>query len=370
MKDFAFVLLLSQAVLRANIWCVGLPMNPLAQSQRYPSFRHLVASVPSFQAILSKKISKTSEESVINTKYDSSAPPKHENDKTESELATIKPFTTKAEQTSESTNFKISNMNYTAKSEKERDDGFPSQSPNSYDLLVSDCGTTGTRPYEGRVVGGDLVANALYPWMVSITYRYFFICGGTIISSKFVLTAAHCLVKTRSSRQIRVKFFSKHIQIRRTFLHPRFLSYGPDAALIQLQDALDSSLAPVCFSSRPPPALGTPVMVLGRGRVQETGPLSEGLHSAIIEVLSNETCTYAYGIHFNSEYVCAGTSTGVPDTCHGDSGGPLLYQIEGRWHQMGIVSFGNGCGKPKFPGVYSKVNSFYGWAKNIILPRT
>ena len=83
--------------------------------------------------------------------------------------------------------------------------------------------------------------------------------------------------------------------------------------------------------------------------------------------MTNSKCSEANDHIFSGsdriseKQICAGYDEGGKDTCQGDSGGPLLVPFNDRWVQMGIVSYGNGCAKPRFPGVYTRVSYFIPW---------
>jgi len=69
-----------------------------------------------------------------------------------------------------------------------------------------------------------------------------------------------------------------------------------------------------------------------------------------------------------STQICAGIQTGGRDTCQGDSGGPLVYNPKGtkQWVLIGITSYGNGCARYNYPGIYTKVAAFLPWIEQKI----
>ena len=84
-------------------------------------------------------------------------------------------------------------------------------------------------------------------------------------------------------------------------------------------------------------------------------------------VWKNNDCDKAYFQRITDTFVCAGLREGGKDTCQGDSGGPLMLYQDERWTQIGIVSFGNKCAEPGFPGVYTRIGKFVEWiASNMV----
>ncbi|KAF1379973.1 hypothetical protein PFLUV_G00181640 [Perca fluviatilis] len=86
-----------------------------------------------------------------------------------------------------------------------------------------------------------------------------------------------------------------------------------------------------------------------------------------VPIVGNRQCNCDYGVgRITNNMICAGLSAGGKDSCQGDSGGPLVSKQGSRWILGGIVSFGNGCAKPNFPGVYTRVSQYQSWINSQI----
>uniref|UniRef100_A0A7N8Y7F0 Peptidase S1 domain-containing protein n=1 Tax=Mastacembelus armatus TaxID=205130 RepID=A0A7N8Y7F0_9TELE len=101
--------------------------------------------------------------------------------------------------------------------------------------------------------------------------------------------------------------------------------------------------------------LGAEVSLPSPGTLQEVS----------IPIVSNTRCNAAYG-SITSNMMCAGLTQGGKDSCQGDSGGPLVSKNNTVWVQAGVVSFGYGCAKPNYPGVYTRVSQYENWINNQI----
>ncbi|KPJ15516.1 Proclotting enzyme [Papilio machaon] len=106
--------------------------------------------------------------------------------------------------------------------------------------------------------------------------------------------------------------------------------------------------------------------VVGWGTTRYGGAESSRQLEARMPVWRNEDCDRAYFQPITDTFLCAGYSRGGVDACQGDSGGPLMLQANGRWTQIGVVSFGNKCGEPGYPGVYTRVTRYLSWLQQNI----
>ncbi|XP_071512845.1 trypsin-1-like [Panulirus ornatus] len=226
-----------------------------------------------------------------------------------------------------------------------------------------------------RIVGGQETEVNEYPWQIGlVTSSYNLICGGSIISKDWVLTAAHCvdgsnvafvLIGDHDFTSGSDTSTARLAAVEQVISHPRYNSrtMDNDIALLKLRDSLEFSreVAPVCL----PPDLdnqyvGVTATVTGWGATSEGSSLSPQLQEVDVPVLSNAVCSSSYS-SITSNMVCAGFSEGGKDSCQGDSGGPMVYMDTNNYVQIGVVSFGRGCARPGYPGVYARVTEYMGW---------
>lgn len=234
----------------------------------------------------------------------------------------------------------------------------------------SAAAVSGEQP-EARVLGGAETSAEEAPWMVALLDaegRQF--CGGALVSEVKVVTAAHCTVdpatgERRSPESFEVVAGRADLRagdgvvgaVERMWVHPGYRGFaqGEDIAVLALDEPMTRGILPLVeqgdTASYQP---GTPGRVYGWGRTSESSPGSPVLRSVDVPVSSDADCRAAYP-EFNGEAMfCAGVPEGGRDACAGDSGGPLV--INGRL--AGVVSYGNGCGRPNTPGVYTRVSSY------------
>ncbi|GAB6023778.1 hypothetical protein CHUAL_008530 [Chamberlinius hualienensis] len=240
--------------------------------------------------------------------------------------------------------------------------------------IVEECGISHISP-ELRVIGGHPVIQGKWPWQVAVLNRFReTFCGGSLIAPQWVLTAAHCL---RNRLYVRVGEHDlseqegpeQEYRVVEHYLHP---NYNPgtmdnDIALLKLSSPVVASkyvqlaCLPKMNASLPQ---GQSCVILGWGKESHTDLTgTEVLHQARIPIVDMNSCQNGYDYYITDNMFCAGHPKGRIDTCAGDSGGPLLCEVNNKWHVYGVTSFGDGCAMRGKFGVYAKVPNYIDWVK-------
>ncbi|XP_076335773.1 venom protease-like isoform X6 [Tachypleus tridentatus] len=231
-----------------------------------------------------------------------------------------------------------------------------------------------------------------WPWMAAIfiekSGKKQFLCGGTLIDHRLVVSAAHCFIGIVNPKIYTVRLselnlnndndgsISQYFQVKGIRVHAQYIegmNYN-DIALLYLEKPVNYTkfIQPACLLAEETVGkslTGKDVIVTGWGQEYGGTVLQEGK----ILVISNTACENAYegSRDYNNklpqgltdDFLCAGTLGNESlDACQGDSGGPLLMTTnDGYWTLVGIVSVRAQCGVHSFPGVYTRVSAFLQW---------
>lgn len=219
----------------------------------------------------------------------------------------------------------------------------------------------------GRIVGGTETTIEHIPWIVSLRFFGSHRCGGSIISTTRVLSAAHCTAGI-SPNFLEIRAGSTnfgvggHLRTISQFVnHPLFSSstLRNDISILQFVTPLNTNLPSISIISLPyfSAPVGSLAQVSGWGATCESCSFSAILRYIMIPIISNLDCNRVYEGSITDGMMCALYPGGTRDACQGDSGGPLTHNnvLEG------IVSWGNGCARPNFPGVYTRVAFYRNW---------
>ncbi|XP_037917674.1 trypsin delta-like [Hermetia illucens] len=223
---------------------------------------------------------------------------------------------------------------------------------------------------DGRIVGGKATNIESYPHQVSLRRSGSHMCGGSIYKANVVITAAHCTSGQSASSLTVVAGTSSRTsggvsrQVASIRQHPSYSASttNNDISLLILSSGFtySSSIQPIALTSSAPGA-GTAVTVTGWGATKEGGAAAATLQVVTVNVISNSQCGSSYGSSkITSAMICAGVTGGGKDSCQGDSGGPLISGGK----LVGIVSWGNGCARSGYPGVYTNVAHFKSWVES------
>ena len=230
------------------------------------------------------------------------------------------------------------------------------------------------------IIGGTQSERGSSEWVVSVQDRFGHFCGGTLVAEDVVVTAAHCVEGVFASNLTAIvgrvdlsrSDDGESVSVSQIIVHPDYnaRSNDSDIAVLRLSDPV--SAAPIGYLTPDTASLadpGTQATVLGWGTTREGGASVTSLREVTVPIVSNVTANrpISYGGDVTDRMLAAGLTQGGVDSCQGDSGGPLVVNdSQGEPRLAGVVSWGEGCGRPNKFGIYARTTSFADWLDGIV----
>nr|AAU06120.1 trypsinogen [Takifugu rubripes] len=239
-------------------------------------------------------------------------------------------------------------------------------------VLLTVLGAAAAAPTDDRIVGGYECTAHSQPWQVSINIGYHY-CGGSLINDQWIISAAHCWQNPYTQIAILGDHHiwmhegtEQYMSVDAIYWHQSYdyttLDY--DIMLLKLAHPVTQNqyVKPVALPKACPEA-GDKCTVSGWGNIYSDDVFNPfNLQCVEVPILSDKECDNSYPGKITERMVCAGYLEGGKDACQGDSGGPLVCNNE----LHGIVSWGQGCAQPNYPGVYTKVCSLLPWIQDVL----
>jgi len=232
-----------------------------------------------------------------------------------------------------------------------------------------------------RVIAGTTPPRGSWPWQILLIYRGRPNCGGTLITPEWVITAAHCVYgreRTPSNFQVRVGEHNRtvvegsevDVTVRKIMRHPDYSRWtlNNDIAMLKLEKPvkLNKYVQPACLPKQKAP-VGSKCYITGWGKTHHPGHMTTVLQQGLLPVVSNNVCyeknRHRIPVRITDAMICGGSGgTDRISGCHGDSGGPFVCNIDGKWELHGSVSHGSPvCKSTETYTVFSRTFYFKNW---------
>ncbi|XP_067391390.1 serine protease 27-like [Emydura macquarii macquarii] len=243
-----------------------------------------------------------------------------------------------------------------------------------------------------RIVKGQDTVEGEFPWQVSLQWKGVHVCGGSLITDEWVVSAAHCFYQVRNLSQYQVVLGahqllnpgpnSRTCLVQRIINNPHYAgrTTSGDIALVHLATRVNFTgyILPICLPDASvffPPGKRCWVTGWGHLRSWVDLPPPQTLQKLQVPIIDSKTCRSLYQTNMQGrppyreiqdDMICAGYAEGMKDACNGDSGGPMVCLVNEAWVLAGVVSWGEGCANRNRPGVYSRLTSYQNWIREYI----
>ncbi|XP_016007405.2 coagulation factor VII isoform X2 [Rousettus aegyptiacus] len=243
--------------------------------------------------------------------------------------------------------------------------------------------------FHGRIIGGKVCPKGECPWQVALKLNGVLLCGGTLINTTWVVSAAHCFDRIKSFKNLTAVVGEHDLseedgdeqerQVAQVIVPKKYISgkTNHDIALLRLSRpvVLTDYVVPLClpekaFSERTLASIRFS-FVSGWGQLLERGATALQLMAIDVPRLMTQDCLEQSTRKETSPKItenmfCAGYLDGSKDACKGDSGGPHATKFQGTWYLTGVVSWGVGCAAVGHFGVYTRVSQYTEWLHGLM----
>ncbi|ELK14881.1 Coagulation factor VII [Pteropus alecto] len=242
---------------------------------------------------------------------------------------------------------------------------------------------------QGRIIGGKVCPKGECPWQVALKLNGVLLCGGTLIDTTWVVSAAHCFDRIKSFKNLTAVVGEHDLseedgdeqerQVAQVIVPNKYITgkTNHDIALLRLSRPVvfTDYVVPLClpekaFSERTLASIRFS-FISGWGQLLERGATALQLMAIDVPRLMTQDCLEQSTREQTSPKItenmfCAGYLDGSKDACKGDSGGPHATKFQGTWYLTGVVSWGVGCAAVGHFGVYTRVSQYTEWLHRLV----